>query len=211
MDDLDDKIRYENENSGLDFKEIQYKKETHEDLIKDIMCMANADIDGDRYIIIGVDYKSSNDRDFVGIKKEEFIDSATYQQLIKDNIEPEINIDYFAYDLDGVCLGIFKLVQCSNKPYMMKKDFGKKLNKGDCWIRKGSSQFRMIREDFDKIIAKRISRNNLMVRLRYISAITLKTRKSHYWRQMIYSFLQKGQQTKFGILSKEKKVPPTGR
>lgn len=74
VDNLDDKIKYDNENSGLDFKEIQYKKEMHQDLIKDVMCMANADIDGDRYIIIGVDYKSSNERDFIGIKKEEFVE-----------------------------------------------------------------------------------------------------------------------------------------
>lgn len=158
VDDLDDKIRYDNENSGLDFKKIQYKKEMHQDLIKDVMCMANADIDGNRYIIIGVDHKSSNERDFIGIKKEEFVDNATYQQLIKENIEPEISIDYFAHEIDGVCLGIFKISQCYNKPYMMKKKY-KELEIGHCWIRKGSHQFRMTREDHDRIIAKRTSCN----------------------------------------------------
>ena len=55
-------------------------------------------------------------------------------------------------------LGIFKISQCNKKPYMMKKKF-KELEIGHCWIRKGSHQFRMTREDHDRIIAKRMSCN----------------------------------------------------
>ena len=97
MANLDDLINYEKEFTGLDFKRIQYDKKKHEDLIKDIMSMANADIEGDRYIIIGVDYKDSNDREIIEINKDEFVNSATYQQLIRDNIEPQIIFDYFSH------------------------------------------------------------------------------------------------------------------
>ena len=156
MANLDDLINYEKEFTGLDFKRIQYDKKKHEDLIKDIMSMANADIEGDRYIIIGVDYKDSNDREIIEINKDEFVNSATYQQLIRDNIEPQIIFDYFSHEIDNKCLGIFKIIQCNDQPYMMKKAYGN-LRKGDCFIRKGDAQFSIIREDFDRIIAKKIN------------------------------------------------------
>lgn len=156
MDRLDELIEYENEHSGLDFKAIQYTREKYENFIKDIMSMANADIGEEGYIIIGVKLRNSTERDILGISKEDFIDSATYQQIISENIEPDINIEYTAYLFESKYLGILKISQCNDQPYMMKKDFGK-LKRGDCFIRKGSFQPKMTRQDFDRIMAKKIS------------------------------------------------------
>lgn len=158
MTNLDDLIKYEKEYTSLDFKSTQYDKGKHEALIKDIMSMANADVDGERYIIVGVDYKNSNDRVLVGINKNDFIDSAIYQQLIIENIEPQINFDYFSHEINGICFGIFKIINCDNQPYMMKKD-QKNLKKGQWFIRKGDSQFPFTREDLDRIIAKKVGLN----------------------------------------------------
>ena len=155
MINFDDLIKYENENTSLDFKAIQYKKGQHEDLIKDIMSMANADVENDRYIIIGVSHKSSGDREILNIKKGDFIDSAIYQQIIRENIEPDIKLDYSPYKYKSKLLGIFKISGCSDKPYTMKKDFGK-LKKGDSFIRKGTHEPRMTRRDLDIIIEKKI-------------------------------------------------------
>jgi hypothetical protein len=157
MRDLDGLIKYEKEYTGLDFKRIQYNKEKHEALIKDIMSMANADIEGDRFIIIGVNYKNSNEREIIGIDKNEFINSSIYQQLIIDNVQPQIIFDYFLHEIDGKCLGIFKIFQCNDQPYIMKKDYGDKLKKGNGFIRKGDAQFPIEREDLDRIYAKRSS------------------------------------------------------
>lgn len=157
MANIDDLIKYENESTRLDFKKIQYKKEKHSDLIKDIMSMANADIEGERYIIVGVKYKSSGDKELLGIK-EDLVDSAIYQQLIKENIEPEILFEYLSYKFKGNIFGIFKISKCYKKPYMMKKDF-KNLQKGDCYIRKGTHQCKMTRRDFDLIIEKKLKSN----------------------------------------------------
>ena len=158
MINFDDLIKCENENTSLDFKAIQYKKDQHEDLIKDIMSMANADVENDRYIIIGVSHKSSGDREILNIKKGDFIDSAIYQQIIRENIEPEIKLEYSPYKYKGKLLGIFKISGCSDKPYTMKKDFGK-LKKGDRFIRKGTHVSRMIRRDLDVIIEKKIKKD----------------------------------------------------
>ena len=158
MVNFDNLIKYENENTSLDFKAIQYKKIQHEDLIKDIMSMANADVENDRYIIIGVSHKSSGDREILNIKERDFIDSSKYQQIIRENIEPDIKLEYFSYKHEGKLLGILKIFNCFDQPYMMKKDFGT-LKKGDCFIRKGTHISRMMRRDLDVIFEKKIKKD----------------------------------------------------
>jgi len=150
MADLEELIKYDNENTGLDFKTVQYKKENHEELLRDIIAMGNADIEMDRHIIIGVKHKPCGGKEIFPITKEEFIDSATYQQIVTENIEPDMEIAYSPFEYEGALLGIIRITNCQDKPYMMKKDFGK-LVKGDSFIRKGTHRMKMIRKDFDKI------------------------------------------------------------
>jgi len=157
--DLDNLIKYEHENTALDFKSIQYEKEHYDAMIKDVMSMANADIDSDRYIITGIKDKPSGERVTLGIEESQFEDSATYQQLILNNIEPQVNIDYFSYTYDDKKLGIIKIYDCNNQPYMMRKDF-KNLQRGDSFIRIGSHQTRMVLSDYERIYNKRKPNND---------------------------------------------------
>lgn len=149
--DINDLIRYENENTSLDFKAIQYTKDQFESLIKDVMAMANSDVSNDKFIIVGIKHRSDGQREYLGIERSEFIDSATYQQLILENIEPDIQLDYLPYEFDNKIFGIIKITNCFNRPYMMKKNYNK-LKRGDCFIRKGSQQSRLGRRDLDRII-----------------------------------------------------------
>jgi hypothetical protein len=43
--DIDNLIAYENEHSTLGFKAIQYDRDKHEALLKDILAMANAQVE----------------------------------------------------------------------------------------------------------------------------------------------------------------------
>lgn len=157
--DYDNIIEFENENSGIDFKAIQYEKKMYADLLKDIIAMANADIEGERLIIIGVKHKSNGNREIRPIKNEEFIDSANYQQLVRENVEPELKIDYAPHYYKKDLLGLLKIQECYDPPYMLKKDYST-LKKGDCYIRKGSHQPRALRADLDKIYKKKEKRYN---------------------------------------------------
>ena len=114
MHQVDDLIKFENENTGLDFKAVQYSKSMHEALIKDVMAMANAHISGDRYVVIGVKHKPDGTKEYVGINKRDFTDSAIYHQLLKENVEPEIQFEYTPYPFENVLLGIFRIHDCTN-------------------------------------------------------------------------------------------------
>ena len=139
---LDDLIEYESENTSLDFKAEEYGKNNYE-LIKDVMSMANAHTNEKKYIVVGVKDNPNKDREIIGLKN--ISDQAILENIIQENIEP---IVYFK--------GIIEIEDNRNRPYMMKKD-NASLKKGDSWIRKGSRQSRVVREDIDKMIQERLS------------------------------------------------------
>ena len=154
MTNYDDIFEYEDESIRLDFKGAPYPKERHADLLKDIIAFANADYEGDRFIIIGVIKNEKSEKVFRGINKEDIVDSAIYQQLVRENAEPDINLEYFHYSYQGKNFAIFRIFGCSDKPYLMKKDYGN-LKQGEGWIRKGTHQPRLIRRDFDSMGEKK--------------------------------------------------------
>ncbi|MGG0239822.1 ATP-binding protein [Bacillus rhizoplanae] len=147
-------VKYEREGTNLDFKREQYQKEKNKDLIKDIMSMANAPTIGQKYIIVGVKDKPDGKKEFHSILRGSFVDQATYEQVIRENIEPTIDFSYSPFEMDGYLLGVFEIGPCNNPPYMMKKDF-QGLKKGDCYIRRGSQQDRLTRRDLDELLVFR--------------------------------------------------------
>lgn len=170
MRNLDDIINYEGESTYVDFKKIFYAlniQKKKEDLIKDIMSMANADVEGERYIVIGVWFDDKKNRQLDGISPADIPEPADYEQLIHENIVPDIPFKIFCHPLDGKSYGIIKIEQSDdNKPYEMRKEYGA-LKKGDKWIRKGTVNFPMLREDLDRIYAERHRRS------RFTGAITV--------------------------------------
>jgi len=154
MPDIANIIRFENEHSALDFKAIQYRKNAHEDLLTDVLAMANADVEGDRHIVVGVKHQVGSPRTFLGVPPADFVDPATYQQLVHANIEPQLEIDYFGVDIDGVRVGVLQISGCTEQPYMMKKDFGR-LKAGESFVRRGSEQARLTRSDLERMLARR--------------------------------------------------------
>lgn len=150
---LDDLIEYESENTSLDFKAEEYGKNNFE-LIKDVMSMANAHSNEKKYIVVGVKDNPNEDREFIGLKN--ISDQAVLENVIQENIEPIIYFKYYKYEFKGKMLGIIEIGDNRDRPYMMKKD-NASLKKGDSWIRKGSRQSRVVRDDIDKMIQERLS------------------------------------------------------
>lgn len=143
----------------IDFKMTQYTKEKKLELIKDMISMANSEYKGDKYIIVGVKNIPGNKNKIIGIN-EKVEDDSNYQQLISENIEPEIRFSYY-YDTIEDKIVTYFIIYSDNldKPYMMKKDYNK-LKTGDAFKRVGSSQKRLTRNDYDDMYIKKSSMNN---------------------------------------------------
>lgn len=143
-------MEFENENTHLDFKLEEYTN--NEKLVKDIMAMANASYNKTSYIIIGVKAEPGMEKEIVGL--EHIQDQANLENVIQENIEPVVNFKYYPFIISSTLLGIIEIFGNLNPPYMMRKDFGS-LKKGDMWIRKGSRQSRLTREDLDALLHNR--------------------------------------------------------
>ena len=145
---IDDIIEYDEESTNLDFKQEEYHKSDYASLIKDISSMANALNSETKRIVIGIKHRPGEDKEFIGIEK--LTDQATFENIIQENIEPNINFKYYSHKFKNVTLGIIEIYDNYDKPYMMRKDYAT-LKKGDMWIRKGSRQSRVTREDLNKM------------------------------------------------------------
>ncbi len=145
--EFDDVIENGYESDHIEYKATQYSDKIS--LLKDIMAMANSLSIENKYIICGIKTDAPNHKTLIGIEQSEFKDSAEYQQLIYANIEPDLHVEYIPYTYHDYLIGIFKISDCNNKPYIMKKDY-EKLKQGLCYIRKGSHQKVASREDYNQ-------------------------------------------------------------
>lgn len=136
----------------LDFKAEQYVDKVS--LLKDFIAMANSHYRGDKYIIIGVKDMPGVPREIRGISSDEIRDSAEYQQLIFENVDPYINFNFLVVSFNQVKLGVFHFHNNIKQPYMMKKDY-RNLHSGHCFIRKGSLNTLAVRSDFDLFYSNR--------------------------------------------------------
>lgn len=105
-----------------DFK-AQYSVETKSiDLIHDIICLANADHDGDRYIIFGItnDFKQQDiSRDPNRKTQAQLIDMLRAAKFA-DDIFPDVKLEVL--DLNNVKLDVLTIKNMNNKPYYLTED-----------------------------------------------------------------------------------------
>ncbi|HVW15220.1 MAG TPA: ATP-binding protein [Mucilaginibacter sp.] len=158
--DIEDIILYERECTYVDFKWEEYKGDNKGEFIKDIVAFANADYNGDRYIIIGLK-KTATEINFNNIGNPE--DGAAIQQRINAAIEPELNVTYCPYQYQGHNLVILTIKNPDKPPYVITKDIinkDKLVRKGECWVRKGERKEIASRKDLDRMYFSFLDKNN---------------------------------------------------
>lgn len=154
-------IKSTNERTDIDYKKELYNLSKQKDnFVKDIMSMANSFESGNKCIVIGVKDRPSLDREIIGIDKKNIKDAADYQQIIRDNIEPNIGLDIEKHTVENKTLLCIIISSTNNRPYVMRKDLDK-LKKGDIWIRINSSQSKITRLDLENIYKERIEFKNI--------------------------------------------------
>ncbi|WP_139926354.1 helix-turn-helix domain-containing protein [Hymenobacter sp. DG01] len=167
---IQDIILKEGESTFVDFKKTAYKPEIFFDFIKDVMAMANAPVEEDRYLIVGVKHYVDNSRDLIGLLPDDLLDDAVYHQLLRDHVEPLIPFEYFYTTVQGKLIGVFRIYN-THPPYMMRKEFerGKqKLQVGDSFIRVGTSTARITRADIDQMFKRRLTADPFAGKLRVL-------------------------------------------
>lgn len=133
------------ESNCVDYKRAQYAFQGADDaqkaeLLKDILCFANAFRRSPAYILIGVDEDASGLGVIHGIDDNEVIDDAKLQQFI--NGKTNNRIPFSAYPLkmnSGKFLQVIEIDTCvRGRPFYLKKDYAR-LHHKDVWVRAGTS------------------------------------------------------------------------
>lgn len=135
-----DYINNEIENEFIDFKLNIYdwsNAKSKGDFLNAVICLANSNAKGDKYIITGVKVKPDGERIIKGIGTSQAKDSAIYQELVTENIEPSISIEFKIIGYDSKKLGIFRIFGCNDRPYLLKKKYGD-YESGYVKVRRGS-------------------------------------------------------------------------
>lgn len=142
------------ENDFIDFKSEFYKKDNKRERIKDIVAFANSHSnEPSRYIIFGIkEGQGSDKRVFHDLVLNE--DPAELQQLIQNNVEPDITFNLYEYRYQGHKLIILEITENNDRPYMIKKDI-MGLKKGDIFIRSNSTIRKAERRDLDLIYKRK--------------------------------------------------------
>ena len=156
-----DYINNEIENEFIDFKLNIYdwsNAKSKGDFLNDIICLANSNAKGDKYIITGVKVKPDGERKIKGIETSEAKDSAIYQELVTENIEPSISIEFKIIGYDSKKFGIFRIFECNDRPYLLKKKYGN-YERGYIKVRKGSRNTNISRYILDSIYKEKNSNN----------------------------------------------------
>lgn len=145
---------------------VDYKREVtitrsevdKNDFIMDVIAFANDPQADEKFIIYGVEVdNATKSRTIVGIDKSDFLDSASYQQLINENVEPMVNFDLSFAEIDGKWVGIIRIHDCDNPPYFAKRDRvngttkEKMIRAGDFWLRINDGKKKGGRQELDLI------------------------------------------------------------
>lgn len=153
--------------TAVQFRKDAYGRQGVQGFLRDVMAMANASVEGPRYIVVGVESDGTGRKRVVDLPREDFSGKPAYQALVNDHIEPPIRIRYRPVSVDGKRVGVFEIGECQDRPYMMRIDFSETLRRGDAYVRVNGSTVKMGRRQllalFEKKFRDSVSAANIEV------------------------------------------------
>jgi len=121
--------------TGVQFRRQAYGRAGVQSFLRDVLAMANASVEGPRYIVVGVEIDARGRKRMFSVDRSDFLGKPAYQALANEHIEPAVRIRYLRIGVDGERLGVFEIGDCQDRPYMMRIDRSETLRRGDAYIR----------------------------------------------------------------------------
>jgi hypothetical protein len=137
--------------TSVQFREMPYGEAGLRHFLQDVMALANASVEGERFIVVGVGVDAAGKRSVSHIEESDFSGKPSYRAVITDYVEPPIRLRYKAINLDGKRAGIFEIGDCRDRPYMMKADYSEQLRRGDAYLRSGNKAMKMGRRQLQAL------------------------------------------------------------
>ncbi len=133
---VDELTRLINENTAeathVDFKQVWHDNKAK--LIHDILCLANSDYNGDRFLLFGVD----NNAKIVGVQdsdKNRKDNAKLFDLLRQSNFNRLPDIDIYTLQANNSDVDVIQIGNTAHKPYFLTKD---KKHNGKTTVRAGA-------------------------------------------------------------------------
>ena len=117
--------------------------------------MANAPVDGPRYIVVGMDFCSKGQKKIFDVDQQDFSGNPAYKKLVSEFVEPMILIRYQPVVSEGKRIGVFEIADCQDRPYMMRADYSESLRRGDAYVRVEDMPVKLGRRQLQSMFEKK--------------------------------------------------------
>jgi hypothetical protein len=141
--------------AGVQFRAEAYGRLGIRDFLRDVLALANAAVDGPRYIVTGIAVDAGGKRRTYPIDPGDFSGRPAYDALVSEYIEPPIRIRYEPVTLNGKPAGVFEIGDCQDRPYMMRVDHCETLRRGDAYVRSENAAVKMGRRQLQALFEKK--------------------------------------------------------
>lgn len=107
------------------------------ELVKEVIGLANADVDGPRNILFGVNAGALEGGGIVGINERAMADLKMAHRTLSALIEPALHLAFIFDRINGKLVGALEIDGCDDRPYIVGQNLSKDLSRGQCWVRNG--------------------------------------------------------------------------
>ena len=141
--------------TAVHFRKRAYGRDGVEAFLRDVLALANASVEGARYIITGMEFDKKGRKRMYSVDSDDFSGKPAYQSLANEHIEPPIRIRYQPVTVEGERVGVFEIGDCQDRPYMMRVDHSETLRRGDAYARVNDSTIKMGRRQLQSLFEKK--------------------------------------------------------
>lgn len=117
------------------------------DLVTEVIGLANADVEGPRTILFGVNPAAVEGNGIVGISESTAAELKKAHRLVSMLIEPTLDLAFIFDRINGKLVGALEIDGCDFGPYFVGQDWPDSLRRGQCWVRDGRELRRADRSD----------------------------------------------------------------
>ncbi|MGB5629493.1 MAG: ATP-binding protein [Woeseiaceae bacterium] len=107
------------------------------ELVKEVIGLANADVDGPRYILFGINPTGMDGSKVVGIKDDTATALKKAHRLLSAQIEPVVALAFIFDRINGKLAGALEIDGGEDGPFVPGNGVSTELSNGQTWVRQG--------------------------------------------------------------------------
>lgn len=130
-----------------------YGRAHREQMVREVLGLANADVQDDRYIVFGAHHDGTS-MNIIGLTDADKNCLEDDIARIGELIEPDLDIKVNYEIIDGKPIAVLHIRNCGDPPYVVKETVSERLQRGECWIRKDGKIGLALRSDLDRMYGK---------------------------------------------------------